>query len=396
MHQHSLSWIAFLVAFSGYISLLGCNYRGVTPDSRRAIEQSNPGLRLYCNPQTLQIEVSGPYSSSGLSERDCSPSVNDDPPGSSISQPVQVGGASAGAVPIHRLATSLPAHLQDDYPNLLPLPFGPSFTPASTASYAPACTPNTFVYSVNHFDATVDKIATCPLLVAKTISVCTHPLQVQITPDGSTAVVSCFDNAIAFIDTTTDNVTQLPTGNYYPNGVALSPDGAIGYFTNYGGDPAVIFMVNMATRKLMPQTLTVSSFPKSVFLTPDGAMLWVNFPQSSSLYIVDTLSMTVAGTVDAGGTADTGLAFSPNGTRAYVSVTGGSVTVFDTATLKRVASIKVADQPTNIVVTKDGSTAYVNSFSSSNPMMSVIDTASNTVIATIPQTGPAMGLAIIH
>jgi YVTN family beta-propeller protein len=49
-------------------------------------------------------------------------------------------------------------------------------------------------------------------------------------------------------------------------------------------------------------------------------------------------------------------------TRAYVSVYGGTVSVFNTAALARLASIKVSDQPTDIAISKDGNTAYVNSY----------------------------------
>jgi YVTN family beta-propeller protein len=51
------------------------------------------------------------------------------------------------------------------------------------------------------------------------------------------------------------------------------------------------------------------------------------------------------------------MAFSPDGTRAYVSIFDGSVSVFITATLAKVASIPVGGQPTDILVSKNGSRA---------------------------------------
>jgi YVTN family beta-propeller protein len=118
-------------------------------------------------------------------------------------------------------------------------------------------------------------------------------------------------------------------------------------------------------------------------------MAWVNFAESSMIYVIDTLSMTVAGT------ADTGMAFSPDGTRAYVSLFGGSVAVFNTSTLAQISTIPVSDQPTDIVVSKGGSRAYVNS-NANKGAISIIDTSSNKVIGTMPQSGPAMGLIIFH
>ena len=286
--------------------------------------------------------------------------------------------------------------IQDDYANLLPLPFQPLFSPAAQAGYNPSCTPGVFFYQVGHDSDTVFKIATCPLAVLKSIPVCSNPLQVQSTPDGTTEVVTCYDNAIAFIDTATDKVTTIQTPLYYPNGIDISPDGSTAYIASYIDNPSVIFSVNLATRQLNPQTVTVSAYPKNIFLTPDGAQLWVIFYQATSLYVLDTLSMTVAGTISLPGSAQDGMAFSPDGTRAYVAIAGGSVSVIDTATLTQVASIPIGDQPSGVVVSKDGSRVYVDSISSNNPMFSVIDVATNKVIATYPQIGPALGFIIFN
>ena len=307
----------------------------------------------------------------------------------------------SGAVPSAKgggdtTSSTAPIRIQDDYPNLLPLPFQPLFSPAALAAYNPSCTPGVSYYQVAHETDTVFKIATCPLAVLKEIPVCSNPLQAQSTPDGTTIVVTCYDNAVAFIDTATDNVTTLNTPLYYPNGVDITPDGSTAYIASYIDTSAVIFSVNMATRQLNPQTVTVDSFPKNVFLTPDGAQLWVGFYQSPSLYVIDTLSMTVSGTVSVPGTADNGIAFTPDGKRAYVAIEGGSVSVFDTATLTQIASIPVSDQPSGVVVSKDGSRVYVDSNASNNPMFSVIDVASNTVIATYPQIGTALGFIIFN
>jgi YVTN family beta-propeller protein len=180
-------------------------------------------------------------------------------------------------------ATTPLYQLQEDYQTLLPLPFGPLFSTSSLSAYNPSCTPNVFVY------------------------------------------------AVAFIDTATDTVTTLSTPQYNPYGVAISPDGSKAYVTSYSTNQPVIFQIDMATHQILPQTLQVNSYPKSIFLTPDGALAWVTFSQSSVIYVIDTLSMTVAATINAGGTADTGLDFTPDGTRAYVAVFGGSLAVFNTA-----------------------------------------------------------------
>jgi DNA-binding beta-propeller fold protein YncE len=277
----------------------------------------------------------------------------------------------------------------------LPLPFNPLFASASLSAYNPACTPNVFVYAVGYGNSTVTRYATCPFAPAKVIQVPTQPIQIALTPDASTAVVTTYNNAVAFIDTATHTVTTLSTPQFNPYGVAISPDGSKAFVTSYSTNQPVIFQINIATHQLLPQTLQVNAFPKSIFLTPDGALAWVTFSQSSVIYVIDTLSMTVAGTINAGGTADTGLDFSPDGTRAFVAVFGGTLAVFNTATLAQITSIKVGDQPTDVLATKDGNRVYVNSYAT-NGVQSVVSTLTNTVIATNPQHGPLMGLTTFH
>jgi len=296
--------------------------------------------------------------------------------------------------PANAAATSF--QIQDEFPNLLPIPFTPTFTSAALANYNQPCTPGVSIFMANWANMTVTRYATCPLAVMTRITMPSNPVQVRITPDGSTAVVTTIGNAIILINTANNTTTTIPTPLYNPYGLDISPDGTKAYVTSYSTAHAVVFQVNLTTRQLTTLAVQVNSFPKAIFLTPDGSAAWVNFNQSSSIYVIDTLSMTVSGTINAGGTADTGMAFTPDGTKAYVSVYGGSVSVFNTATLGLIASIPVADQPTDIYVSKEGSRAYVNSFATNSPVRTIISTAANKVIGTIPQTGPAMGLAIFH
>ncbi len=77
-------------------------------------------------------------------------------------------------------------------------------------------------------------------------------------------------------------------------------------------------------------------------------------------------------------------------TRAYVANRSNTVSVIDTATNTVVATIPVGQGPWEVAITPDGTRAYVtNAFSNT---VSVIDTATNTVVATIPVG--ALGVAI--
>ena len=78
-------------------------------------------------------------------------------------------------------------------------------------------------------------------------------------------------------------------------------------------------------------------------------------------------------------------------TRAYVTNTSGSVSVIDTAANTVVATIPVGVFPSGVAITPDATRAYVANIINS---ISVIDTATNAVVATIPSGQFPTGLAI--
>ena len=84
------------------------------------------------------------------------------------------------------------------------------------------------------------------------------------------------------------------------------------------------------------------------------------------------------------GTSPYWVAFTPDGTQAYVTnsnSSGGTVSVIKTANRAVVATVPVGNQPEGVAVTPDGTHAYVTNRRSSS--VSVIATATNTVVATV-------------
>jgi YVTN family beta-propeller protein len=398
-------WVALGVA----VVAAGCGIIADLPGGRRIIEVFY-GVAIRCEKtasspnhqiRVYNIDENGdlvPDTSSPIDGEDCEPSDNDDDRPDTFSWPIM-------QPPVNNIGANRPATakggpvpaaqplLQDQYPSLLPLPFAPLFTPAALANVPGACSAGAGVYMVNHFSSTVTLYNVCPLAVSKRIQVGSHPLQLALTPDGTTLVVTRYDNAVAFVDTATSTVTTLATPQYNPSGIAISPDGSKAYVTSYIDTQPNVVVIDMASRKVTA-ALPVAAFPKSIFLTPDGAMAWVTFYQSTTLYVIDTLSMTVTATVNAGSRADTGMAISPNGTRAYVATAPDQLVVFDTATLAKVGSVTVGKSPSDVLVTPDGTRAYVNS--QTDAVLSVVDLTTNTLIRNAAVKAPAMGLAIVH
>jgi len=126
-------------------------------------------------------------------------------------------------------------------------------------------------------------------------------------------------------------------------------------------------------------TIPVGANPAGVAITPDGTRAYVA-NSSGTVSVIDTSTNTVVATIPVTVGAQL-VAITPDGTRAYVA-NNGTVSVIDTSTNTVVATIPVGAAPIGVAITPDGTRAYVANENSNN--VSVIDTGTNTVVATIP------------
>jgi YVTN family beta-propeller protein len=103
----------------------------------------------------------------------------------------------------------------------------------------------------------------------------------------------------------------------------------------------------------------------------------------------------VASTITVGGSPYR-VAVTPDGSRVYVTINGvpaGWVSVIDTATNTVLGSIPVGNNPFGVAVTPDGSRVFVTNFGGGS--VTVIDTATNTVVGSeIPVGAHPDGVAV--
>ena len=119
---------------------------------------------------------------------------------------------------------------------------------------------------------------------------------------------------------------------------------------------------------------------------------------SNDVSVIDTASNTVTATITVA-EGPSGVAVTPDGSKVFVAnLNSNNVSVIDTASNTVTATIPVGTTPVNVAVTPDGSKVYVSNEASS---VSVIDTASNTVTAasntvttTIPVGMSPIGVAV--
>ncbi len=299
---------------------------------------------------------------------------------------------SAASPRASRVATSNPssAYLPQD---LLSLPFLPPLPVPASPSPCESSFPD--VIRVAHTRSLVTRISTCPLQIRITIPVVSRPLQIAITPDGATALVTSFDNAVNFIDLASNKVTfTLNTDSTInPNGVAITPDGTKAYITSFNNTNSVVLVLDLQT-KTFTKSITVDTYPLGAKLTPDGSQLWVTFPFGQAVYVIDTLSNTIATLLPI--SQATSVAFNSTGTTAYISsssVSTGVVIVVDTATYKVVRSYAVATGPTDVKVGFADRFVVVNNKSAGS--ISVIDLSTGVVNTNAVGDSPS-GIAFVR
>ncbi len=141
-------------------------------------------------------------------------------------------------------------------------------------------------------------------------------------------------------------------------------------------------------------TLAAGSEPFSLAITPDGADAWVLNYQGESLQSLSTASGLFVGAPIPVPLESYGLAITPNGSRAYVaSVQFNTVEAIDLGTRSQVGSpILVGSEPNGLSISPDGTRVYVSNEASED--VSVIDTAGDQVVATVPLGAGPYGSAV--
>jgi YVTN family beta-propeller protein len=218
---------------------------------------------------------------------------------------------------------------------------------------------------------------------------------------------------VSVIDTATNTVTtNISQGVGSRFGMGLSPDGVNIYVTEFGNTVSVI---DLATHTVT-STITVGETPIGVAFSPDGAHAYVPNGGSDTVSVIDTATKTVATTIPIAGADDSrpcpvSVAVSPDGAHAYVAnaffhAPNGAVSVIDTTTNSVIATIPVGAIPDVVAVSPDGARVYVTNYwdgvvevggkivTWGAGTVSVIDAAARTVAATITVGRLPRGVAV--
>jgi YVTN family beta-propeller protein len=262
------------------------------------------------------------------------------------------------------------------------------------------------VYVANNGTDTVSVIDTATHTVVATIRVGPNPYGVAVTPDGrkvyvtncgcNTPMSALFPrNTVSVIDTATDTVIGSPIAvGSIPLAVAASPDGSKVYVTNSASNTVSAIATAANTVTAFPV-----SEPRGLAVSPDGSEVYAANNRSDTVSVIDTSTNTVTYATPVGFNRR-GETVSPDGRNVYITNNAHNihtVSMIDTATNTVIGSpILVGFDAFRVAVSPDGSKVYVTNASSSANRLPMTGTATNTMTATIPAgvNPAALGISI--
>lgn len=210
---------------------------------------------------------------------------------------------------------------------------------------------------------------------------------VAIRPDGRMVYMGSSSGTIGVINTKNGALNkEISLGSISGSpSLATSPDNKTLYaaYTQAGGGN-VLSVIATATNRVMA-TISLgggaSTAGPFLALSPDGAKAYVSLMGQSEIAIVDLVHQQVLDTISVGSGVYPGcIAVHPNGMSAY-AVANTGVLVLDLASNTVAGTIPVTGTPQNVAFTSDGSMAYV---SVAQGQAAVIDTAIDRVIEQLP------------
>ncbi|MHB8270291.1 beta-propeller fold lactonase family protein [Bradyrhizobium sp.] len=241
-------------------------------------------------------------------------------------------------------------------------------------------------YISNFGDNTVSLVDLATRKVVATIPVGAHPRQVVLSPDGKRAYVcNQDDNTVIVIDTATNQRVGAPVAIIQaPVSIAISHDGKRAFVPS----GAVASMSVIDLQSLQVTQVQLRAVANQAILSPDGKKVYVTHGPNGaiSVFAADTLKIIKVLSAPGGPAA---MVFHPSAPRGWVSFPSrGTVRLFDTG----IDELAALETPTgkfvrDLALSPDGRRLYAGNLQDNT--VSVLDTLSLDVIATIPTPGPA-------
>ena len=152
----------------------------------------------------------------------------------------------------------------------------------------------------------------------------------------------------------------MGTGEGGTHMVAATPDGSTLFTTNIGSDSVTAFARSQDGQGWAVMRIPVGKGPEGIDVSPDGKEVWTAHLQDGGVSIIDVATRKVMQVIDIGTKRSNRLRFTPDGRLVLVSdLEAGDLVVIERATRREVKRIALGKAPSGILVVPDGSRAYV-------------------------------------
>jgi YVTN family beta-propeller protein len=213
------------------------------------------------------------------------------------------------------------------------------------------------IFVTNFAGKSVSVVNTASWTLEKTIATPNAPHSIVLSPDGRWAYVGCYGAAsIVMIDTSSATVAgtiSLPVGAQ-PYGLALSKDGRILYASDNSTGRLFVIDIASAPTGRVTSSVEVGLRPALIARSPDAATLYVSSGASHSVTVVslapDPAHPSVRATIPVSGYPH-GLAVTPDGKYVVVAnTTGKTLSVIETATNTIIATVQGEQYPNDALI----------------------------------------------
>lgn len=158
-----------------------------------------------------------------------------------------------------------------------------------------------FVYVINYVDGnpctgTMNIIETENNQVIGTVRGFFGPFGIALTPNGKLAYITNFGSnnfdpigtTVSVVDLVNREIIATVDVGLQPSGVGITPDGRFAYISNYNtlyrhkdftelsAGEGTVSIIDIATNKVLPPTITVGSSPARVKISPNGKFAYIS------------------------------------------------------------------------------------------------------------------------
>jgi hypothetical protein len=171
---------------------------------------------------------------------------------------------------------------------------------------------------------------------------------VAVSPDGATLYAEGTDvDAISTASNAVEATIPVPPG---VQGLVFTPDGQTVYAEGTGDSEVTPISVATNTAGTPIRFAPIGTYVSGIAMSPDGKAFWVGVNGDGVIDVISTATSNGLGSTMVG-TASYAIAFSQDGTTAYVAKSSGSVIPISTATYQAGTPIPAGGDPVAIAVT---------------------------------------------